>query len=91
MTALAKIKDAGFTLSLTNSGNLKIIPFSKLTDTQRAYLTRHKPEIIAELEAETHPRHVTCYTPAGNPMAVLAKDAGHEAFLLMMNPPPKGR
>ncbi|MEQ1484527.1 hypothetical protein [Methyloglobulus sp.] len=45
-------------------------------------------EIIAELEVETYPRHVTCWTPAGNSMAVLAKDAGHEAFLLMMNPPP---
>lgn len=39
----------------------------------------------------TYPRLVTCWTPAGNPMAVLAKDAGHEASLLKMNPKPEGK
>lgn len=87
MTALTKIRQSGFAVTL-DEGYIEISPCSKLTDTQRAYLTRHKPEIIAELEAETYPRHVTCWTPAGNPMAVLAKDAEHETFLLMMNPPP---
>ena len=97
MTALAKIKDAGFTLSLTDTGNLKIAPFSKLTPEQREFLTQHKSQIIAELQSEaandskpteviTYPRLVICWTPAGNPMAVLAKDAEHETFLLRMNP-----
>jgi len=98
MTALAKIKDAGFTLSLTDTGNLKIAPFSKLTPEQREFLTQHKPEIIRQLEAETesqpeavitiYPRYVICYTPNGKGLQVMAKDAEHEAFLLKMNPRP---
>lgn len=97
MTALAKITQAGFSLSLTDTGNLKVIPYSKLNDIQRDYLKAHKAGIIAELQAEAandgrpiefiaYPRIVTSWTPAGNPMAVLAKDSEHEAFLLMMNP-----
>ncbi len=98
MTALAKIKDAGFSLSLTDSGNLKIAPFSKLTDTQREFLKQHKPEIIMQLEAETesqpeavitiYSRYVICYTPNGNLMQVMAKSLEHEAFLLKINPKP---
>lgn len=30
---------------------------------------------------------VVCYTPAGNPISVLAKDAEHAKFLERMNPP----
>ncbi len=96
MTALAKIKDAGFTLSLTNSGNLKIAPFSKLTLEQREFLKQRKSEIIKQLEAEAesqpeavitiYPRYVICYTPNGKGLQVLAKDAEHETFLLKMNP-----
>ena len=96
MTALAKIKDAGFTLSLTDSGNLKIAPFSKLTPEQRDYLKQQKQEIIEQLRAEAesqpqavitiYPRFVTCYTPNGAGLKVMAKDAEHEAFLLGMNP-----
>jgi len=39
-------------------------------------------------EAITYPRIVTCWTPAGNPLPILATDAEHEAFLLRMNPRP---
>ncbi|MEQ1560404.1 MAG: hypothetical protein ABL933_15895 [Methyloglobulus sp.] len=35
-----------------------------------------------------YPCHVTCYTPMGNPVKVMATDADHEAFLLEMNPKP---
>jgi hypothetical protein len=52
MTALSKIKTAGFDLSLTDTGTIKVAPFSKLTDTQREYLKTHKAEIMAELQAE---------------------------------------
>jgi hypothetical protein len=31
---------------------------------------------------------VVCYTPAGNPIIVKARDAEHAAFLLNMNPKP---
>lgn len=100
MTALAKIKDAGFTLSLTDSGNLKIAPFSKLTDTQREFLKQRKQEIIGQLRVEAesqaeavitiYPRFVLCYTPNAVGLQVMAKDAGHEAFLFRMNPPQCG-
>ena len=96
MTTLAKIKDAGFTLSLTDSGNLKISPFSKLSDTQREFLKQRKQEIIEQLKAEAeavitiYPRFVTCYTPNGKGLKVMAKDAEYEAFLLKMNPPQCG-
>jgi hypothetical protein len=98
MTALAKIKDAGFTLSLTDTGNIQVIPFSKLTDIQRQYIRQHKAEIIRQLETETesqpeavitiYPRFVICYTPNGGPIRLLAKDAGHEQLLINMNPKP---
>ena len=98
MTALAKIKEAGFSLSLTDTGNLKIAPFSKLTDTQREFLKQRKQEIIGQLRAEAesqaeavitiYPRFVVCYTPNGQGLQVMAKDVEHEAFLLKMNPKP---
>ena len=96
MSALEKIKDAGFTLSLTDSGNLRINPTSKLTDAQRDYIKSHKTEIIAELEAETHlganpetyPKLVDCYTPNGGLIRLTAQDAKTEAYLLRMNPKP---
>ncbi|MEQ1485989.1 hypothetical protein [Methyloglobulus sp.] len=98
MTDLTKIKDAGFTLSLTDSGNLKIAPFSKLTDTQREFLKQRKAEIIGQLRAEAesqpeavitiYPRYVICYTPKGQGLRVMAKDGEHEAFLLRMNTKP---
>lgn len=33
---------------------------------------------------------VTCYTPAGNPIEVQARNADHAAWLLRMNPKPRG-
>jgi len=50
MSYAARIQQAGFSLE-TVDGNLYIEPFSKLTDRQRAFLKRHKAEIIAELQA----------------------------------------
>ena len=52
MTALAKIKDAGFTLSLTDSGNLKIAPFSKLTPEQRRAMSKQWQEYQRSLAAQ---------------------------------------
>lgn len=97
MTALAKIRDAGFTVRLKENGNLGVSPKDKLTDTQLAYLKANKAEIITQLESEKesqpeavitiYPRFVTCYTPLGKGLQVMAKDAEHEAWLLRMNPP----
>lgn len=98
MSSLAKIKQAGFELSITNAGNIKVIPFSRLTEIQREYLKAHKAEIMAELEAEAtnkakaaYPRYVTCWTPNGTALRVLADGEEHEAFLLKMNPEPTGK
>ncbi len=48
MSYAARIQQAGFILEAVD-GNLYIEPFSKLTNRQRAFLKRHKAEIIAEL------------------------------------------
>jgi hypothetical protein len=50
MSALTKIKEAGFSLTLEGD-NLKIIPFSKLTEQQLTFLKLHKLEIVSELKA----------------------------------------
>jgi hypothetical protein len=51
MTALSKIKQAGFDVFLHGDG-FKIKPSSKLTPTQREFLKLHKAEIISELKAK---------------------------------------
>ena len=51
MSALAKIRSAGYAVSLVD-GFIEISPAGNLTDDQRGYLRSHKSEIIAELEAE---------------------------------------
>ena len=52
MTALAKIKDAGFQIMLTGD-KLQISPASKLSPNQVEFLKSHRAEIIDELRAET--------------------------------------
>ena len=39
-------------------------------------------------ESKNEALSVVSYTPAGNPMTVMARDAEHAAFLLKMNPKP---
>jgi hypothetical protein len=51
MTALSKIKQAGFDVFLHGDG-FKIKPSSKLSQNQREFLKSHKAEIIGELLAE---------------------------------------
>jgi hypothetical protein len=51
MTALTKITDDGYSVTLNESGNLWIVPADKLTETQIDYIKAHKSEIIAELIA----------------------------------------
>lgn len=52
MRALAKIRQAGFSVALTSRGTLKISPKEKLSDGQRQWLKLHKSEIIFELQAK---------------------------------------
>jgi hypothetical protein len=49
MGALLKIQQAGFEVSLTDTGGLAIGPASLLNDSQRAFLKQHKAEIVDEL------------------------------------------
>lgn len=49
MGALLKIQQAGFEVSLTDTGGLAIAPASLLNDSQRAFLKQHKSEIVDEL------------------------------------------
>lgn len=51
MSALLKIQQAGFELSIERSGKLGVVPASKLTDELRKYIRSHKAEILTELEA----------------------------------------
>jgi hypothetical protein len=57
MSALTKIKDAGFSIEL-EGGNLSITPASKLTTQQRDYIKLHKPEIIKCLKAANDPENL---------------------------------
>jgi hypothetical protein len=40
------------------------------------------------VESEKHPLEIICYTPLGNPLAVIAQNADHAAWLLAVNPKP---
>jgi hypothetical protein len=86
MSPLNRIKQAGFTVELetVNDANaLYIKPYDQLTTEQLAYLKANKQAIINELLM------TTVYTPNGQALTVLARDAEHKAFLLRMNPQPK--
>ncbi len=91
MNALTKIRNAGFELTLLNENSIQIIPSSKLSDQQREFLRQNKSELIADLRAEkavndVFHKVVTCYTPLGNPIDIMANDADHAEFLQKMNP-----
>lgn len=54
MSALTKIRNAGFQIDIDN-GDLLIEPGDKLTDNQMAFLKSHKAEIIQELKQQRTP------------------------------------
>jgi hypothetical protein len=96
MSALARIRSAGFEVWLNDNGNIGIKPFNALTPQQLAVLKAHKAEIVKELSASgapaPAPAHdpllVTVYTPSGTPMTTRARDADHADWLKRMNPKP---
>ncbi len=49
MSAVAKMRQAGFVLSVSNTGGLLIEPASKLTTEQRTFLKEHRDELLAEI------------------------------------------
>ena len=88
MSPLERIKQAGFDVWLESVDGLEdglcIEPSNKLTSEQLHYLKANKQTIVNELLM------TTVYTPNGQALTVLARDATHQAFLLKMNPKPKG-
>ena len=52
MSALAKIRQAGFSVEVTPRGTLKVSPKEKLSDGQRQWLKLHKSEIVSELQTK---------------------------------------
>jgi hypothetical protein len=56
MSALNKIRQAGFSLSVVD-GKLLVTPAKNLTDQQREFIKRHKAEIIDYLEREAAQRY----------------------------------
>ncbi len=86
MSPLDKIKQAGFSLWLESVDGLEdglcIEPSDKLTTEQLAYLKTNKQTIVNELLI------TTVYTPNGQALTVLARNAEHQAYLLKMNPKP---
>jgi tRNA G18 (ribose-2'-O)-methylase SpoU len=101
MSVLNKIRQAGFTLELSGDG-FDVTGIKPLTDEQREFIRSHKAEIINELQAEQQrdlinaerttseivKQLVRCWTPAGIPIDVEARDQAHAAFLRKMNPEP---
>jgi hypothetical protein len=95
MTALSKIKNAGFDVSLFGD-KFRITPADKLTMQQCEFLKSHKAEIMNELimanrkaeqtAVEIISKFVTCYSPSGLVYEVDARDEQHSAFLQKMNP-----
>jgi hypothetical protein len=93
LTALQRIKRAGFEISLSGD-SFTVCPASSLTTEQRDFLKTHKAEIIRELEASnaaataSDPLLVEVWTPSGTPLMVRADNADHAAWLQRMNPKP---
>lgn len=83
MSALSRIEKAGFKVFM-DGDNLAINPASNLNQSQRDFLKSHKAEIIAELKIIK----VICWTPAGNPLEVVARDEDHAEQLRKWNPEP---
>ena len=84
MSALQKIKSAGFNVNLQGD-SFEITPSSLLNSQQREFLKTHKAEIISELQYEE--LTVVIFTPAGNALVVEARNKEHADFLKRMNPP----
>ena len=52
MSAVTKMRQAGFITAISAAGGLLVEPASRLTTEQRAYICAHKTLLIEELRAE---------------------------------------
>jgi hypothetical protein len=59
-TFLSRIEDAGFNVE-ADGERLIVSPFSKLTDEQRAFIKRHKDELLVELAVRRWMPGGECY------------------------------
>ena len=80
MSALAKIRDAGFALAISKRGGLLVDPASKLTTEQRAFLKEHKAELMAELRKEQEPATVAEPPPRSTHIKVCCGDCRHSVL-----------
>ena len=55
MNTVARLRQAGFSLAITDDSGLWVEPASRLTDQQRAYIRAHKVLLLEELRAERAP------------------------------------
>ncbi len=53
MSAVVKLRQAGFTVQLLDGERIGLVPASNLTDTWRQFIADNRPELIAELKAES--------------------------------------
>lgn len=61
MSALLKIQQSGFDLSLDDQHRLVVKPASRITEKLRQYLKTNKPAIIAELQAKSTQAKFQCF------------------------------
>lgn len=66
MSALLKIQQSGFDLSLDDQHRLVVKPASRITEKLRQYLKANKPVIIAELQAKLNPAKYQYFTVTHN-------------------------
>lgn len=67
MNPAKQLIEAGFDVSVTDSGKLAVTPASKLTPELRTFIATHKPEIVAALTAPAANDARLTETPAPPP------------------------
>ena len=73
MNAVARLREAGFSLAITDDSGLWVEPASKLTPEQRTFIRTNKTLLLKELRAELAP-------VASEPPPMLTAVADPEAF-----------
>ena len=73
MNPAKQLIEAGFDVSVTDSGKLAVTPASKLTPELRTFIANHKPEIVAALTAPAANDARLTEAPAPNPEPPLVR------------------
>jgi len=90
-------KDITLTANSANSANFKeekkeISEISEISNVSAFENAKDEPHKLAELAklATYQNLMVTCYTPSGEALQIMAKDKEHAEWLLKVNPKPTG-